>query len=106
MGLSASIVLIAVGAVLRFAVTTTITGLKIHVVGVILMGVGVFGLVLWFALWASSTLEARRSYRVRRSYESRQVSSLSRDLPDPHQNRDMPDTRVTEEDEEETRRIA
>ncbi len=40
------IVLIAVGAILRFAVTAEATGIDLDVVGVILMAVGGFGLVL------------------------------------------------------------
>jgi hypothetical protein len=41
-----SIFLIAVGAVLRYAVTATVSGISIHTVGLILMIVGVVGLVL------------------------------------------------------------
>ena len=46
MGIGISLILIAVGAVLAFAVTATVQGLDIIVVGVILMIVGGFGLVL------------------------------------------------------------
>jgi uncharacterized membrane protein len=55
MGLGTSLFLIAVGAILRFAVTVTTHGFNIHTVGVILMVVGVVGLVislLWMTLWA------------------------------------------------------
>jgi hypothetical protein len=41
-----SLLLIAVGAVLKYAVTWTVVGINLHVVGVILMVVGVVGLVL------------------------------------------------------------
>jgi len=41
-----SIFLIAVGAVLRYAVTGDVSGIRIHVVGLILIVVGVLGLVL------------------------------------------------------------
>jgi hypothetical protein len=41
-----SIVLIAVGAILKFAVTTTVSGLDLATVGVILMVVGIVGLVI------------------------------------------------------------
>ena len=46
MGLGTSIFLIAVGAVLRYAVTATVSGINIHTVGTILIIVGIVGLVL------------------------------------------------------------
>ncbi|UTI66052.1 hypothetical protein NBH00_07560 [Paraconexibacter antarcticus] len=55
MQLGTSIFLIAVGAILRYAVTTTATGFSIHTAGMILMVVGVIGLVLSLLLtsiWA------------------------------------------------------
>jgi hypothetical protein len=42
--------LIAVGAILKFAVTETVAGIDIQVVGVILMIVGGVGLVLGIAM--------------------------------------------------------
>jgi Domain of unknown function (DUF6458) len=50
-----SLVLIAVGAILRYAVTATVSGIDLHVVGLVLMLVGIVGLVLsllWFGVWA------------------------------------------------------
>lgn len=50
-----SLLLIAVGAILRYAVTATVSGVDLHVVGLVLMIVGVVGLVLsllWFGVWA------------------------------------------------------
>ena len=44
MGISVSLILIAVGAILTWAVTTTVSGIDINVVGVILMIVGAAGL--------------------------------------------------------------
>jgi Domain of unknown function (DUF6458) len=41
-----SLFLIAVGAVLKFAVTLTVAGIDLHTVGVILMVVGGVGLIL------------------------------------------------------------
>jgi hypothetical protein len=41
-----SIFLIAVGAILRYAVTGHISGIRVHTVGLILMVVGVIGLIL------------------------------------------------------------
>ena len=53
MVLGTSIVLIAVGAILRFAVSVTTTGFNIHTIGVILMVVGAVGLVLSIVFWSS-----------------------------------------------------
>jgi hypothetical protein len=41
-----SIFLIAVGAILRYAVTATVSGISLSTVGLILMLVGILGLVL------------------------------------------------------------
>lgn len=46
MGIGVSIFLIAVGAILTFAVNASVSGLDIDVVGVILMIVGALGLLL------------------------------------------------------------
>jgi hypothetical protein len=46
MGIGVSLFLFAVGAVLKFAVTGTVSGVSIPTVGVILMIVGVVGLLL------------------------------------------------------------
>jgi hypothetical protein len=46
MPLGTSIFLIAVGAILRYAVTATVEGINITTVGLILMIVGIVGLVL------------------------------------------------------------
>ena len=46
MGLGTSLVLIAVGAILRFAVSVSSHGVNIHTVGVILMIVGIVGFVI------------------------------------------------------------
>lgn len=53
MGIGTSLVLFAVGAVLRFAVTVTTTGFNIHTIGVILMIVAAVGFVLSLAFWSS-----------------------------------------------------
>lgn len=46
MPLGTSIFLIAVGAILRYAVTATVSGISIMTVGLILMIAGVLGLLL------------------------------------------------------------
>ena len=51
MGIGASIFLIAVGAILAFAVNVDLGGLDINVVGWILMIAGVLGLVMTTLIW-------------------------------------------------------
>jgi hypothetical protein len=46
MGLGTSIFLIALGAILKFAVTASVAGVKLEVVGLILMVVGAIGLLV------------------------------------------------------------
>lgn len=46
MGLGTSIVLIAVGAILKYAVTFEVVGIDIQVVGTILLIIGILGLVI------------------------------------------------------------
>ena len=53
MGISVSLVLIAIGAVLTWAVTATTSGIDLNTVGVILMIVGAAGLVLSLIFWSS-----------------------------------------------------
>jgi len=53
MGLGVSLILIAVGAVLTWAVSATVSGIDINVVGVILLVVGILGFVLSMLFWSS-----------------------------------------------------
>src|ERR1700691_3436002 len=53
MGIVTSMFLIAVGAVMRFAVTAHGRGFNVHTTGVVLMIVGAIGAVLSIAFWAS-----------------------------------------------------
>jgi hypothetical protein len=52
MTIGASLFLIAVGAILKFAVTATVAGIDIQVVGLILMVCGVIGLILGLIMMA------------------------------------------------------
>ncbi|HMI26471.1 MAG TPA: hypothetical protein VK594_18465 [Streptosporangiaceae bacterium] len=53
MRIGAGLLLIAVGAVLRFGISTVAThGIAIHTIGDILMIVGVLGVVLWLVVSA------------------------------------------------------
>lgn len=51
MGIGASIFLIAVGAILTFALDLSVGGLDLDVVGWILMAVGVLGLIMTTVIW-------------------------------------------------------
>lgn len=56
-----SLFLIAAGAILAWAVSATVTGLDVKVVGVVLMLVGGLGLALSLMFWASFAPFARRA---------------------------------------------
>jgi hypothetical protein len=60
MTIGTSIFLIAVGAVLKFAVTATVAGISIQTAGVILMLVGVLGLVIGLFMLASQRRQGTR----------------------------------------------
>lgn len=53
MGISVSLILIAVGAILTWAVSAEVSGLDITTVGVILLVVGLAGLLLSLVFWGS-----------------------------------------------------
>jgi hypothetical protein len=53
MGITTSILLTAVGAVLTFAVNASSSGFNIHTVGVILVVVGIVGFVASLVFWSS-----------------------------------------------------
>jgi hypothetical protein len=56
------IILVAAGAILRFAVPATFThGLNVHVAGVIVMLAGVVGLLLSLLVWGP--LDRRRNHK-------------------------------------------
>jgi Na+/proline symporter len=50
-GIGTSIFLIAVGAILTFAVETSVAGIDLDVVGWILMAAGVLGLIMTTLIW-------------------------------------------------------
>jgi len=53
MGFGISILLIALGAILAFAVDVTVSGLDLVTVGWVLMAVGVLGLIVSMIFWSS-----------------------------------------------------
>ena len=68
--LGTSLFLIALGAVLRFAVSVSTHGFSIHTIGVILMIVGGVGLIislLWMTAWRERRA-ARSRYADRTEY--------------------------------------
>jgi hypothetical protein len=67
MTIGAGILLIALGAILRFGISTVSThGFGIHTIGDILMLVGVLGVVLWLLVWAPWAPRARSRRTVYR----------------------------------------
>ena len=68
MGIGTSIFLIATGAILRYAVTATVSGVELQTVGLILMIVGIIGLVISLAVMFLGVSDRRRrtSYPTRR----------------------------------------
>jgi len=65
MKIGAGLLLIAVGAILRFGISTVSThGVAIHTIGDILILVGVLGVVLWLVVWAPWTRSRRPAYRA------------------------------------------
>lgn len=53
MGVATSLIVVAAGAILAFAVNVTTNGVDLQVVGWILIAVGLFGLVVSIAFWES-----------------------------------------------------
>jgi hypothetical protein len=53
MGIGVSLLLIAAGAILKWAVTATASGVDLATVGVVLMVVGAVGLLLSLVFWSS-----------------------------------------------------
>jgi hypothetical protein len=64
MRIGTALVLIAIGAILRYAVDVTAEGFNIHTIGVILMVVGVVGLVISLVL--ATTVDRRPDRPVSR----------------------------------------
>jgi hypothetical protein len=62
MGIGASIFLIAVGAILAFAVDVQTNGVNLDTIGVILMIVGAIGLLLSMLFWSDWAPSRRRRY--------------------------------------------
>jgi heme/copper-type cytochrome/quinol oxidase subunit 2 len=75
--LGTSIFLIAVGAILRYAVTATASGINIHTVGLILIIVGIIGLVMsifYMIAWSPRRRAANERVVERDPYREPPVS--------------------------------
>ena len=53
MGIGVSLILIAIGAILTWAVNAEVSGLEIQTIGVILLVVGIIGFLLSLLFWSS-----------------------------------------------------
>lgn len=60
MTIGTSLFLIAVGAILKWAVTASVAGVNLQTVGVILIVIGLAGLVLGLGMWISARDDVRR----------------------------------------------
>jgi len=54
MGLGVGLILVAVGAILAFAVHHQTNGIDINTIGYILLAVGAFGILISMIFWSSS----------------------------------------------------
>lgn len=69
MGIGVSVFLLALGAILAFAVEFDASGIDIDTVGIILMVVGALGLMLSLLFWSSFSPYSRREPTVVRERE-------------------------------------
>jgi hypothetical protein len=73
MKIGAALLLLAVGAILRFAIAATSThGVNVHTIGDILMIVGAIGLILWLIVWAPRSRSRGPAYSARPPLEDEQ----------------------------------
>ena len=73
MGMGVSLLLIALGAILVWAVYVAVSGLELHTIGVILLIVGAVGALLSLIFWSSwggfgGPADGRRRTVVREDY--------------------------------------
>lgn len=79
MRIGAALALIAVGAILRFALAISTThGLYLNVIGDILMGVGLLGLILWVIVWAPWARGGSTTYRQTTAMDGRAYPPAAR----------------------------
>jgi membrane-bound ClpP family serine protease len=80
MGIGVSTLLIAVGAILRFAVNVVVTGINLGVVGIILMIVGAIGLLLSLVLFGPWSSRSHRRTVVEDNRGNQQIIEEDRTL--------------------------
>jgi Domain of unknown function (DUF6458) len=71
MGMGVSLLLIAAGAVLVWAVDVTVSGVELHTIGWILLAVGAIGALLsliFWSTWGGAGAPAERRRTVARDY--------------------------------------
>ena len=73
MYIGSSIFMIALGAILKFAVTATVAGFNIQTAGVILIVAGIIGLVVSLIMMASADRRGARDVEVVREREREPV---------------------------------
>ncbi len=78
MGIGAGVFLIAVGAILTFALDVAISGIDLKVVGIILMLAGLIGIAVDLAIFAPRRRGARDSAVADPAYGSRTVVERER----------------------------
>jgi hypothetical protein len=71
MGIGVSIFLIAVGAILAFALNVDVSGVELDVVGYILMIVGLVGLIMTAFIWGPRNRGRGDVVEERRVYDDR-----------------------------------
>lgn len=71
MGIGVSIFLIAVGAILAFALNINVSGVDLTVVGYILMIVGLLGLIMTAFIWGPRNRARTDVVEQRRVYDDR-----------------------------------
>ncbi len=79
MTIGGSLLLIAIGAILKFAVTATVSGIDLGTVGIVLMGIGIVAFLIAIAFLISSrrrsgpgtTTGYREDVVERRTYDDR-----------------------------------
>ncbi len=94
-GVGFSLVLLAIGAVLAFAVNLNSTGVDLNTVGAILMIVGLIGLLLSFLAFADFPIYPRRRHYAGGPYDEHDDERLT----PPHEHRRSETTDVVYEDE-------
>lgn len=73
MGISLSLILLAVGAIMRFAVSADTTGWDMQTTGLILMAAGALGIILSLVFWSSWGGFGRRTTVVEPGVEQERI---------------------------------